>query len=428
MRTLVLPLALLANFVSPAFAWTGIAVLPSNFQDNPNILSQQFAEAIIALGPDDQLLVFSAAPLTQLAEIKRPVDPGLNNARLKAKLGQQFVPVRDYLDRLPKLSAGDPPSSLMVPDVVDEIARNIIPRLPDKRADILLIGSLNHVDRRDQRWSMVDRFYPSDGLLSLARSETPFGLANAKTRLGGSTVTYCYPGTESEFVTSEHEEQVRRFWSLWTVGQSARGATFSRDLATCFRNFRAGGSSGQPVYRLRSSTKPEMLRARAPLPLNLPTNYSQPGEYFLRDDVAISKTPPAKTTGIAWIGLKWSASCDVDLYARPDASGRWLYFGDVRSDDGYFNKDFRSGTEQGQYEYIEFIRAIDLTKAEVAINLYEGDLPAGPEGVVRMWFDGKVYEAPFKLVARAGNKGARPMTGPNWIRVDLRKVVGLPSS
>src|SRR5262249_50101385 len=143
-------------------------------------------------------------------------------------------------------------------------------------------------------------------------------------------------------------------------------------------------------------------------------------------DAPISHTPPSVSIGIAWIGLKWAVPCDIDLYSRASASSEWMFFAHVRTDDGFFNKDEREGTE-GRFEFVEFTRAIDLSKAEVAINLYAADLPAAPEGVIRIWFAGAIYEAPFKLGARTGNRGALPMSGPYWLRIDLRKVVGLPA-
>src|SRR5262249_1969986 len=124
---------------------------------------------------------------------------------------------------------------------------------------------------------------------------------------------------------------------------------------------------------------------------------------------------------------KWNVACDLDLYARADNSQPWLFFGNTRTSGGYFNKDFTSGTGDSQFEFVEFTREIDLGKAEVAINLYACDAPAPPEGTVRAWFGGKVYEAPFKLTAKSGNRGASPMSGPHWLRIDLRKVVGLAS-
>jgi hypothetical protein len=316
----------------------------------------------------------------------------------------------------------------MIPELLDEIGRNIIPSLPEKRAEVLLIGSFLYYDGRDARWSMTDRFYPSDGLLRAPRAQAPFGVAGARDRLAGMTIHFCGANGAAAFASAEHEELVRRFWSLWVVEQSGQIGTFSYDLATCFRRFGTGETSGQTSYTVSTDAKPEMLRVRAPIPAAVPASMARPGEYFLREDVPISRTPPNTSTGVAWIGIKWGAPCDLDLYARPDGASPWLFYGQVRSADGYFNKDYLSAPGDKQFEYIEFTRPVDLNRVEVAVNLYSGDLPAGPEGIVRVWFNGQVYEAPFKLAAKSGSRGALPMSGPYWLRLDLRKVVGLAPS
>jgi hypothetical protein len=349
----------------------------------------------------------------------------MNNARINAALAGQFKPVKDYLAALPAASASEPPGNLMIPALIDELGRNLIAGLPEKKADILLIGSLLHWDRRDGRSAMSDRYVPSDSTLRAPRADWPFSIVGAQVRLAGITVHFCSPNGATEFESAEHAERVRRFWTLWTTGQAGRVGTFSNDLATCFRRFNAGDASGQTVYQPSRDGKPEMLRVPAHLPAMLPASFENPGQYFLREDMPISRTPPAASKGIAWVGLKWNAPCDLDLYTRGEASNPWLYYASVRTTEGYFNKDYQTGTGDAQFEYVAFTREIDLGKAEVAINLYACDAAAPPEGTVRVWFSGNVYEAPFRLMARSGNKGAQPMTGPHWLRVDLRKVVGL---
>lgn len=410
-----------------AHAHTLLVMLPPDTIGPPEPLIQQFAELMPRLTPSDRVEVYAAQGTRFIARIAVPDDPRATNpAWLKRQLGAQFAPVLRYLNERPP---GPPPgtmaANLMIPDALDALGRNVIGTLPEKRADILLFGSWLYFDPRDARWNMTERYYPADGHLLRPASETPYGIADATNRLTGATVHFCWPGGESAFATPEHAEAVRRFWTLRVTGQTGRIGTFSHDLATCFRRAAAGEASGQPSYSPSRDPKVEMLRARAPSPAVLPASMEQPGEYFLRDDVPISRTPPATTSGVAWIGLKWSSPCDVDLYARPDASAQWLFFGNIRTAAGRFNKDFQSSTGEKQFEYVEFLDAIDLTKAEAAINLYAGELPAAPEGVVRVWFGGQVYEAPFKIAATRGNRGASPMTGANWVRIDLRKIVGL---
>lgn len=425
MRPLLLLIVIL-NFAlaSAALGKTRIIVLPPDAGNGTALLSQ-IAESVVHLPAGDRLLVYTARPVSELAEIHRPGDASMNKARINAGLAAQFRPVKDYLQNLPATPSGEPPANLMILGLMDELGRNVLAGLPDKRADLLLLGSLLHWDRRDGRSAMTDRYVPSDATLRAPRTEWPFSIVGAQDRLKGVTIFYCSLNGETEFESAEHAERVRRFWSLWTTGQGGRVGVISSDLRTCFRRFNESDASGQPVYQPSPGGKPVMLRVPAHVPATLPASFAIPGQYFLREDMPISRIPPAVSKGIAWVGLKWNVACDLDLYARGDVSQSWLFFGSTRTNEGYFNRDFTSGTGEGQFEFVEFTREIDLGKAEAAINLYSCDASAPPEGTVRVWFGGKVYEAPFKLTAKSGNKGAPPMSGPHWLRVDLRKVVGL---
>lgn len=412
-----------------AQAKNSIIILPPDYAGSKPALLQTLADAVAAITPGDRLYFYRARPLGEIALIAVPDDPKAQNAAwVKRQLAMQFAPVIRYVSELPGGTRGEPPANLMIPGLLDELGRNLISGLTGQRAEVLLIGSLIYFDKRDGRWSMTDRFYPSDALLKTRRTETPFGVIGSEKLLTGMTLHFCSADGPAEFVSVEHEERVKRWWTLWATAQSGKIGTFTYDITTCSRRFRESTSAGQAVYSLARGDKPEMLRVPAPMPLALPASMEEPGEYFLRDDVPISRTPPATTTGIAWIGLKWNAPCDVDLYARAEGSSQWLFFGHVRTGEGFFNKDHLSATGEKQFEYIEFFKPIDLSKTEVAINLYSGTLATAPEGVIRVWFGGQVYEQPFKLAAKSGNGGRLPMTGQHWLRIDLRQVVGLSPS
>jgi hypothetical protein len=411
-------------FATQSSAKTRIIMVPPDAAGVGASLVKHIADSVMSLGSGDRLLVYVARPVTQIASIARPPDPALNSARINAALVAQFKPVRDYLTA-PSVSVSQALGNLMIPSVIDELGRNLLPSLPERKADILLVGSLLYADPRDGRTAMTDRYVPSDGTLRAPRAEWIFSTMGAEEQLSGVTVHFCTPNAATEFESDAHEERVKRFWSLWTTAQGGRVGTFSHDLGTCFRRFDAGEASGQIVHQVSRDAKAEMLRVPARLPATLPVSFENPGPYFLRDDVPLSRMPPAASKGVAWVGIKWGAACDIDLYARGDPSSPWLYFGSARSAEGYFNKDIRSGGEEAQFEYVEFTRAIELGKAEAAINLYSCEAAVLPEGAVRIWFAGKVYEAPFKLTAKSGNRGAMPMVGPHWLRIDLRKIVGL---
>lgn len=410
-----------------ALAKTTVIVLPSDYTGSREELLSEVAEATLKLTPDNQIIVYGVNPPAQIARIAIPNDEKARNAAwTRRRLSEQLGSVVQHIRAMPTNPEGQPVAeNVRLPEVLDEIGTNLIPSLPDKRADVLIIGSPFYHDPRDLRYSMADSFYPSDGHLTAPRAETPYGLGGMRARLANTLVHICWPNSKERFVSTSHEEVVRRFWTLWITHQGGRIGTLSFDINACFKRARASEASGQASYAPSPSGKVEMLRVNPPVSAGLPARQDQPGAWFLRDDVTISKTPPTTTTGIAWIGLRWRAAADIDLWARPDNASQWLFFGNVRSTAGLFNKDHLTATGESQFEFIEFVQKIDLTKTEVMINLYEGELRAPPEGVIRVWFSGNVYEAPFKLGATRGNRALPPMSGPHWLRIDLRKVVGL---
>jgi hypothetical protein len=425
-KVFVFAIAALAALVPPAWGKTRILVLASDAVPSNDVLLKHVAETVASLTPGDRLFVYRARPMTQIAVIAPPSDPGMNRARANAALAAQFRPVKEFLSTPPAGHTPEPPGNLMLPSLVDELGRNLLPSLPDKDIDVLVVGSLIYFDPNDARSAMTDRQVPSDGIIfRTARGEWPFSIAGSERRLSRAVMHYCQPNAANDYESIEHEERVRRFWSLWTTGQGGRVGTFANDLQVCFARFRAGESSGQTEYKAVRDAKPEMQRMAARMPAVVPQSLEKPGDYFLLEDVPISSTAPASSRGVAWIGIRWYASCDLDLWARGEPSNPWLYFGSVKTTEGRFNKDFVTSTGDAQMEYIAFSREIDLQTAEVAVNLYSCDGAVAPEGQVRVWFAGKVFQSPFKLLAKTGNKGTQPMQPPHWVRIDLRKVVGL---
>jgi len=416
-------LAAFGLLVEAAQAKTRIVVLPPDAVGNASVYFRYVAESVGQLQPGDQLIVYSARPPQQIAAITYPTDHSLNAARIKAKLTAQLLPVKEHLSVMPPGLAGEPPGQLMLPALVQELGANVLSSLAGD-VDLLLIGSLLHWDRKDVRASIGDRYYPSDGVLRAPRAESPFSIVGADVRLKGATVHLCAVHAATDFESAEYRERLVRFWTVWLTGQGARVGTVSGDLGTCWRRFDAGEAKGQPVYQLSRETKAEMLRVPAPMTATLPVSLDQPGQWFLRDDVPIATTPPNNTKGILWIGIRWEGRCDLDLYSRAEPTSPWLYYGNSRTPEGFFNKDFTSGTGESQYEFIEFTREVETTRIEIAANLYSCDAASPPEATLRAWFGGKVFQTPIRFGAKTGNRGAQPMSGPHWVRVDLRKVLG----
>jgi len=97
------------------------------------VLVQQFAKAIDALAPGDRLIVVASPPVRQLAVIERPTgEKAENPAWRKRKLAEAFAPSSNTSKPAREPRSGEPPGNLMVPALLDEIGRNIIPAYPSE--------------------------------------------------------------------------------------------------------------------------------------------------------------------------------------------------------------------------------------------------------------------------------------------------------
>lgn len=414
----------LSILTASGFAADRVVVFPTSFPDQ-SVLLQQFGNMLLGLKRGDHLIVYSADGPRRIAEIAVPDDPKANNpAWLRRQLGAMAGPVVELIQNLPTTGSGSVPQNLMLPDLFDEIGRNVVSALPAHQADLLVIGSWIYDDPRDAKWTMADNAYPSDATLRLSPSQSPFGTNGRERVLTGVNVHFCYVDGGSAFVSAEHEERVRRWWSLFTRAESGTPATFSFSLPTCVQRFMNGNADGQTHDLAASDGEPMMLHASTTIE-TAPAVALEPERDFLDDGVTISTVPPATTTGAVKVGLRWSQAIDIDLYARGSDDADWLYFGNVQSPEGHFAKDFLSGTGDTSFEYVEFERPIDLNTLGIAVNFYAGIVQAPPEGVVRISFDNQVYEAPFHLEATHGNQGQPPMDGAYWLVIDPLRVTGI---
>ncbi len=155
---------------------------------------------------------------------------------------------------------------------------------------------------------------------------------------------------------------------------------------------------------------------------------------WLDDNVAISTIRPSSLKGKLKIGIRWPChykdiSVDLDLYTRSTVEYHYLFFGIKKTPEGVYYKDYlRSPDAENALEYVDFTKEIDITKLEVMINFYAGVCPGGPKGQVRAWFEGQVYELPFHITAKTGNRAGIDgglMNNNRWLIIDVNKLFKL---
>jgi hypothetical protein len=152
----------------------------------------------------------------------------------------------------------------------------------------------------------------------------------------------------------------------------------------------------------------------------------QLADWLTRDNVPAVQQPPTTRVGPMKIGIRWKDEIDLDLYATPHRGAETLFFQHLRSPEGYYYKDHRFSPGQ-EYEFIEFETPVDIREVEASINFYQGACPAGPQGEVRIEFEGRIYGGPFSIVAETGNLGRAGRSQQRfWTRVPVQEILKLP--
>lgn len=241
---------------------------------------------------------------------------------------------------------------------------------------------------------------PSDGHIQTARTNSPFSLSGFGKPLEGVAIHFASDGYRWA-VNDQHEYLVRRFWSLSANALGAELTTFNADRNQLIQ--RVAQDVRQPVERFEASAsdKLEMLQVRI-----------DRGRYIpIYDRELSTERLEAATVAEAKhveLGIKWDCpSCDLDIYARPYEGADVLFFGNARTREGNFHKDFVQGRDlMNGLETISFSAPIDLSDLLVAVNFYSGRAPDGVSGEIRLSVDGKTYAQDFAISADGGNRAA----------------------
>jgi hypothetical protein len=151
---------------------------------------------------------------------------------------------------------------------------------------------------------------------------------------------------------------------------------------------------------------------------------------------AIAEIPQAPTGHIG-IAAVWestafaSSTADVDLYvaARPGAPE--VYWKRAEASDAIYFRDIRhAGPAKGEtdwtasWEYVE-VKHTRLQDLSIWLNLYE--TKASVSGIIRIQYNGKTVDKPFRFAANRGNHGAdskltRRQQSPYWQEIKLREM------
>jgi hypothetical protein len=329
----------------------------------------------------------------------------------------------------------------------------------------------------EESFSMVESRYPSDGHLARPLADSPYGIVEKQGRLLNATVLWAF-NSQNIWSSQLHSEVVKRWWSLFVAGQGGVLAGFNSDtpqiLLAAARHERhpvgayavnpndadlimhvANGrqaalkverSKLAPAVEVQAAAQvapppPSSIVAADPRPpqpaLVPPAEQPRPApsaESRLKPapapDIAAPSEIPIPASGNIGVAAVWQADpgTDIDLWvaARPGLPEAYWhrprvqqvrYFRDIRTAQSVKdNEQWRQA-----WEFVEIERA-RLDEPTVWLNVYEAASPV--IGIVRIQFNGRVVDRPFKFAVRHGNKGldsnpSARVRSPYWQEIRL---------
>ena len=368
------------------------------------------------------LSFFDAYNLTNIAQIDIPDARVFESGKTRAnQFRDPVLRLRQFLANEPTRPASNPPgfpfnNAIRLPQFMDFVADNLV--ADPRPLTVILIGSPLHVDPKEPVFSMIDGYFPSDGHLLAGRDQTIYGARTRPEALRNVIVHLGYVG--DPWVSAIHQDKITRFWALYLSRQGGRLGAFCGDLTTLFQAIRTPSPAREFPPVDPSQTKIEMLRIHRDLNV---------ADWITRETLSGSKPPPpSRKVGPMKIGIRWKGAVDLDLYAAANSGSDTLFFEQTRTREGYYYKDHRSSPDR-EYEFVEFEAPVDVNQVQAYVNFYKGESASGPNGEVRIEFDGKIYSGSFRIDSKRGNKGRSGSSqAAYWARMDVPAILGLTTT
>lgn len=366
------------------------------------------------------LWIYDAYHVRTITQLEIPNIHAFESGRTRAnQFSAQVQKLKTFLavsNEPPAVAKLDFHDAIRFPQFMDFIGENL--NLTNATVVTIVLGSPLYLDEKEPGFSMVDGYFPSDGHLLASREKSVYGRQGCANALHNIVVHFGYFG--DPWASDLHREKVARFWNLFLQKQGAQLASFTGDLPTIFNAVRRGETFGTRTVQDEidpSQTKLEMLRITRDMGM---------ADWITRDLPANHRSPPPTTTvGPMKIGIRWRGDIDLDIYAKARDDAERLYFQHTRAPEGYYYKDQRTSPDR-EYEFIEFTHPIDVRDVRAAVNFYQGSMPGGPHGEVRIEFQGRIYTGRFELPAERGNQGREGRSQEEfWSDLNVPEILGL---
>lgn len=313
----------------------------------------------------------------------------------KAKLNVNKACAAKLLSFASNASAERPAGTLNIPHLL----RTIIQTSDMDVIDALIIsGSPIHDDPREPSTSMAQGDTPSDGHSLVSQGTSPFGMAGLEKGLKGTPVHMTAQDVDWE-LNSNHAFLVNRFWGVTMDFLDGPLVTFNQDRKKVSERLQRGVTAPAQMFERASSNKLEMIAAEMDHGRTVPIHERQ------------LSTKPLSANEMRYaqdvqVGITWDCECDMDIYVQAGSGDQPLFYGNKRTQEGVFHRDFLSGKDLlNGLEYVSLNVPVNLEDMLIAVNFYGGEAQAGVEGEIRVSIGPRTYGMPFTISGTKGNKG-----------------------
>jgi hypothetical protein len=347
---------------------------------------------------------------------------------------------------------------------------------PGRRAIVVLANPF--YISAEPSFSMIEDHYPADEHLNRTLAQTPY--APRRGLLAGIEVNWAY-SHETIWTCEHHRYAVARWWGLWIGAANGRLVNFNSDAAQALLAATRTNHSAlseyiantgdnalvmhtaskreipleiqqappvpPPPLPVQSVAKPEPTPtpipnvatpaptvAAFPAPVDtLPVPAQEPTIKSASEAKTLAPMPteiPIPAMGNIGIAAVWSAESgtDIDLWVAAKPGLPEAYWHRPRVERVHYFRDIRTSQrvkENAQWrqawEYVEIEKA-EINEPTIWLNVYAASGPVN--GIIRVQFNGRVVDRPFKFEVGRGNKGLdanHPARGrsPYWQEVKM---------
>jgi hypothetical protein len=345
--------------------------------------------ALSATKQGDHMLLLDGANVKIIGTFTVPDKPAYNNPKAKAQVNRAAIAALKQFSQHPTIVPEHAaPGAINLPHVLAFLGQNY-GTFTD--ADIMLLADPRFADITHAEVSMKNKSWPNDGYLNAPASESIFSLQGRMDMLKGARIHWGYPD-KSWIANGSYAYHVKRLWTLYAQGYGASLSTFTDDMPALWQRAASGATATAHDYKLEDTKTLAMIAIEEKPQVSLPI-YERKVEEKAPAQDAIRK---ARNVEIAL--RSDCATCQLDLYVKPNKNAGILYHGNRKTTEGTYSKVYtQSPTSSKGHDIITLTGVTDLRDTLIGVNWASGKHEGGATGEIRIAIDGVTYASPYSM-------------------------------